>query len=236
MLKIEDNSEFTIQDLILYCTFENGDPITKENLLTINSIICIHKNGEKLYFDVDIERVEDYVMLSFTDITQYKEATETIKESAMIDELTSLYNRKKLDEIRDGLVDKNICVIIFDIDDFKKINDKYGHLKGDEVLEILANVVKTNLRESDIVVRWGGEEFLILIENLTDKHIAISLAEKLRKRIEQIYIEEVGHFSCSFGVHCGFIHSFDEILEIFDKADEALYRAKREGKNRVVYL
>ena len=75
-----------------------------------------------------------------------------------------------------------------------------------------------------------------LIENLTDKHIAISLAEKLRKRIEQIYIEEVGHFSCSFGVHCGFIHSFDEILEIFDKADEALYRAKREGKNRVVYL
>jgi diguanylate cyclase (GGDEF)-like protein len=122
---------------------------------------------------------------------------------------------------------------MFDIDDFKAINDTYGHLKGDEVLKMLAKNVKNSLRESDLVIRWGGEEFLIILQHLSNIDIAVSLSEKLRKKINHIKIKDVGHFSCSFGVSCGYISKEHDIKKILNRADEALYLAKRKGKNRV---
>jgi diguanylate cyclase (GGDEF)-like protein len=151
----------------------------------------------------------------------------------MIDELTQIYNRKKLESVKDSLINQNICVILFDIDNFKHINDTYGHLKGDEVLQTLANTIKHKVRSSDLFIRWGGEEFIIILQNLSDKEIAHKLAEKLRITINEINIPEVGHFSCSFGVSCGIIKTQDDIDKILNKADELLYKAKRNGKNRV---
>jgi diguanylate cyclase (GGDEF)-like protein len=123
---------------------------------------------------------------------------------------------------------------MFDIDDFKKINDTYGHLKGDDVLKKLSFTIKESIREhTDTLIRWGGEEFVVVLNNLNDIVIAKKLAEKFRKEVNNIMISEVGHFSCSFGVSCGFVDNKSKIKEILDNADKALYKAKRNGKNRV---
>ena len=221
LLKHCDLNDIEIKDLLDYLKLNNKKTIT-----------CSQK-GELRYFDVDLEEVNNYFILNLSDVTKYKIETEIVKETAMVDELTNLYNRKKLNLIKEELLNTNLCLIIFDIDNFKKINDTYGHLKGDEVLQKLADKVKHNLRESDLVIRWGGEEFLIILKNLSDENIAVNLAEKLRQKINEIYIDEVGNFSCSFGVSCGFVTDEKDINKILDKADEALYKAKRGGKNRV---
>jgi len=228
--KTDIKSPKTIEDILPYCSDENGKAIELDRLLHSNKVICYHKNGIVKYFDIDIQKIESYTLLTFIDITEYKLETQQIEENAMKDELTGLYNRKKLDEIE---YNSDLCIIMFDIDDFKKINDNYGHLKGDEVLGTLANVIRTNVRETDILVRWGGEEFLIILENLKDNEIARSLAEKLRIKINQIEIEKVRYFSCSFGVSCGRVQSRQDFELLLSKADKGLYQAKRNGKNRV---
>ena len=236
------NLEITgnVNDLMGYCKDENGEDLTIdwfEKISTLKKpLVCIHKdNNDIRYFDVDLKEIDDNMIMTLSDITNYKIETENIKESSMIDELTGLYNRKKLDVLKNDLISKNICLIIFDIDNFKKINDTYGHLKGDEVLKELAKTVKNSLRDSDLVIRWGGEEFLIILENVSQSDIAIKLSEKLRANINNINIEGVGHFSCSFGVSCGFVDKDSDIDKILNGADDALYKAKRGGKNRVCF-
>jgi diguanylate cyclase (GGDEF)-like protein len=121
---------------------------------------------------------------------------------------------------------------MFDIDNFKQINDTYGHLKGDEALKKISTNVQNHIRDNDFFIRWGGEEFLVLLQESTiDK--AQKIAEKLRKVINSIEIEEVGHFSCSFGVACGLIEREMDFDKILKQSDDALYLAKNNGKNRV---
>jgi len=231
-LGIKDYKE--IDDLLVYCYDENNEHIDSQRLLNSpdKTIICQGKKTGK-YYELDIQKVDTYYIINVDDISEYKQKENAIQENMMIDELTQIYNRKKLDVLKSQIVGNNLCLIIFDIDNFKKINDTYGHLKGDEVLKSLANVVKNNLRASDIVIRWGGEEFLVILQNQQDIEISAKLAEKLRNKINEIEIEEVGHFSCSFGVACGFVSKENDIDKILNYADEALYSAKRNGKNRV---
>ena len=213
---------------------EDNSSINVENILHTpkTSIICKCKN-RNVYFDVDIVEHNDYYLINFYDVTKYKMENEILKEKSMIDELTQIYNRKKLDEIKEKLVDTKICIIMFDIDHFKQINDTYGHLKGDEVLKILTKVIKENIRSEDVFIRWGGEEFLIILQNLDDIEIAKKLAEKLKKAINDTEVYQVGHFSCSFGVACDFIDNINDIDLIINEADKALYLAKNNGRNRV---
>jgi diguanylate cyclase (GGDEF)-like protein len=201
-----------------------------EFLIDKKDLICT-KDGSYYNFKLDI--IEGYYLLNIYDVTSYYMQTEKIKDIAMKDELTGLYNRKKLDISINEFINKNICVILFDVDNFKQVNDTYGHLKGDEVLKMIAKVVKENVRSSDLVVRWGGEEFIVILEQLNDIEIAKNLAEKLRIKIAEQNIEEVGHVTCSFGISCGYVESKPFVNHILEKSDEALYKAKREGKNRV---
>ena len=222
----------SMKDIILHCIDDNQKPIDLERFIHANKLVCQHQKDDVLkYFDVDIQRIESYTLLTFTDITEYKLEAKEIQDIAIKDELTGLYNRKKLDLL--NIHNNNICLIIFDIDNFKQINDTYGHLKGDEVLKALADTIKQNVRETDILIRWGGEEFLVILEHIKDIEMAKNLAEKLRHKINEIVVSEVGHFSCSFGVSCGFITARNDVERILSKADEALYRAKGNGKNRV---
>ena len=234
---IKDKDPYNLTNLLQYCQKENGEYISIDDFINIidneKTLLCKHSNDEIKYFDMDIKTIDDVYLLSIDDVTAYKKEAESLKEIAMKDELTGLYNRKKLDIIQNELIGHKLCLIMFDIDDFKKINDTYGHLKGDEVLKVLADTVKNSLRGSDLVIRWGGEEFLIILRDVPNLDITKSLAEKLREKINQIEISKVGHFSCSFGVNCGFVSSQKDIENILDKADEALYKAKRNGKNRV---
>ncbi|RMD46315.1 MAG: GGDEF domain-containing protein [Aquificota bacterium] len=126
---------------------------------------------------------------------------------------------------------KHFAVILFDIDNFKNINDTYGHQKGDEVLKKVAKIFKENLRKTDHFGRFGGEEFIIIVPELTDKD-AYLLAEKLRKLLENTRFDHIDKVTASFG-----ISQFEEgksITQLLKEADSALYTAKRTGKNKTV--
>lgn len=153
------------------------------------------------------------------------------------DPLTGIFNRAKFNSELETYIRAYsaqdpgvISLIIFDIDDFKEINDQYGHLVGDRVLQELADTVKLNIRENDLLFRWGGEEFVVLLKE-TDKDQAMIVAEKLRKIIDGRLFQGSIHITCSFGVVTGDrVCSVDEFL---GRGDKHLYMAKANGKNIV---
>jgi diguanylate cyclase (GGDEF)-like protein len=152
------------------------------------------------------------------------------------DALTGLNNRRKLDEALKNEIDRaeryknTFSIILLDIDNFKKINDTYGHLVGDDVLKRLTQVLKSGLRQTDIAGRWGGDEFLILLP-LQDRGFAVMFAERLHAAIAATQIPEVGTVTSCFGV--AELVSGDSVEGLINRADAALYRAKVKGRNRV---
>ncbi len=126
-----------------------------------------------------------------------------------------------------------LSLMIFDIDFFKKINDTHGHGVGDEVLRSLVHVVFQNIRQEDLLARWGGEEFMILMPQTALKS-AFDLAECLRKNIEKYEFSKVGKVTVSLGL--AEFSSEDDIESFIKWADDALYIAKGNGRNRVEFL
>ncbi len=163
---------------------------------------------------------------------------ETLREVALLDPLTEIHNRRYLYEsgellfnnaVRNG---NYISVAMIDIDDFKLVNDTYGHEAGDIVIKSIAQVLKRSIRKSDIVVRYGGEEFCILGNNMDPKEI-LSLFDNLRKKIEEYEFTYDGRkftVTASFGL-C--IEKKNTLTDMINNADNNLYRAKELGKNRV---
>ncbi len=162
-----------------------------------------------------------------------------VEELSVRDHLTKLYNRIKLDEefskeiSRAQRFQHPLSVIILDIDHFKDVNDTYGHLVGDSVLVELAKILENNIRSTDILGRWGGEEFVIICPE-TDSTGAENLAEKIRENIEKHSFSTVGNKTASFGVS-QFI-SKDNEQQMIARADKALYDAKENGRNRVIVV
>ena len=155
---------------------------------------------------------------------------------ANTDSLMMIPNRRQIEILLEAEMDRAqrygqmLSIIVFDIDHFKRVNDQYGHGVGDYVLKEVALIVKNNIRPSDEVGRWGGEEFLIVAPQ-TEIPQAESLTERLRLRIAQHPLEIVGHVTVSFGIaNYGGSETSERLLQ---RADEALYRAKANGRNRV---
>jgi diguanylate cyclase (GGDEF)-like protein len=172
-------------------------------------------------------------------ITILKLKTQTLKlrETSITDSLTNLYNRNMINQTLQQEYNKSMryasvfSIIFLDIDNFKQINDTYGHKIGDVVLQEFAKILKENSRNSDVIGRWGGEEFMIIAIN-TNVNQSHQIAEKLRKKIEEHHFKVVPKVTTSIG-----ISTYKEGLyleEIIKYSDEALYEAKRSGKNRVV--
>ncbi|MEA3512658.1 MAG: diguanylate cyclase [Campylobacterota bacterium] len=166
------------------------------------------------------------------------EKTENLETKASTDFLTQLYNRRKFDSLMGYEIkqvqrnkDRYLSVIILDIDGFKYVNDTYGHDIGDNILQDIANILKISSRNSDIVCRWGGEEFCLGLPN-TDIENGILVAEKIRLTIEGYVFTKELRITCSFGISQ--LHETDTYNELFKRADEALYKAKHTGKNKVV--
>lgn len=165
-----------------------------------------------------------------------QEAHVKLTKLATFDTLTGLYNRNKINEyLQDELnlanrYDSYFGLILLDIDDFKVINDTFGHLAGDEILIGTAICLKSQLRQTDILARWGGEEFMVLCRksNLQETK---EIAEKLQLAIQKHPFPHVKSLSASFGVSV--FHKGDDEKALFIKIDNALYRAKAQGKNRV---
>lgn len=165
-----------------------------------------------------------------------KEAYQKLYDESIHDVLTGTLNRRTLmNRISDtfGKFNADIGIIIVDIDDFKKINDKYGHLIGDDVLREFSTIISQGLRKSDFVGRYGGEEFLIVLPGLDLKE-SCKVAERIRLSLESEVFNFGGislKLTASFGVTV--LRKGDDIKTSLQRADDALYDAKKSGKNRV---
>lgn len=165
-----------------------------------------------------------------------------VREEAITDSLTSLLNRNgfksKLNEILDdtGVVPRDVSLMVLDIDHFKRINDNFGHLFGDKVIQAVARLITNNLRGEDLGVRYGGEEFVIYLPNtLVDS--AKAMAEKIRQGIESARIKNtitndvIERITISIGV--AEQKKGDSLDKLIERADQALYESKNSGRNRV---
>ncbi|MEO5364124.1 MAG: diguanylate cyclase [Magnetococcus sp. DMHC-8] len=192
-------------------------------------------------YTVTHNRLDDppRLIFSLTDITILERQIRDLEFKAFTDALTGTCNRARLQtllyaemqrSLRHG---QSLSVLLFDIDHFKRVNDTFGHQAGDRVLIELSTLVSGNLRASDVLARWGGEEFMIVTPDI-DLEAALLLAEKLRCLIAAHAFPGVGQVTSSFGV-AQFVAQ-DTIVTLTERADQALYQAKRLGRNRVETL
>lgn len=203
-------------------------------------LIAIKKNNEEIPIELSLSRLmmgrRWHAVGIVRDITQRKKMESELERLATTDQLTGTYNRRKLLELLDyerklaKRSARDLCLIMFDIDKFKKINDHYGHSTGDEVLKTLVLVVQRNIREVDVLARWGGEEFVILTPD-TELEGAVKLAEKLRRIVADADFPEVGQITISLGVAQD---RPEESVDLFiSRVDNWMYEAKNKGRNQV---
>jgi len=203
-------------------------------------ILVLDKHLTPKSFKIAVSRTtnndKNSYLITLTDITKLKEKELEIQKKAYIDGLTGVFNRNKFNEVAQREFNGNIrykrtlSMAIIDIDHFKNFNDKYGHLVGDEVLIMLAQYLNSNVRNTDIFARWGGEEFVILFPQ-TPKEEVKHVCNKLRVGIEKLSHEVAGGVTASFGV-TQYIEN-DTLKSMFKRCDEALYLAKQRGRNIV---
>lgn len=197
---------------------------------------------ELLQFGLDEEamllnkKLQKEVDKKLQELLEKENLNKKLSNKAYIDNLTGAFNRYKFEEIFEYEMERfkrfnnTFSVAMIDIDHFKKFNDTYGHLIGDEVLIMLANISKEKLRSIDVFARWGGEEFLILFAE-TPIENAVKGADKLRKSIAALEHNLAGHITASFGL--SEVKNDDTLDDILKRCDDALYKAKENGRNRI---
>jgi diguanylate cyclase (GGDEF)-like protein len=173
-------------------------------------------------------------------LIEQKTLIESLSSQASQDSLTNLYNYHKFQELLDKEVyrakryNHDLGLIFGDIDNFKEINDKYGHLAGDAALKSIAKCLKDNFRDSDIIARYGGDEFAIILPETSINDVYI-VVERLRKNVDSLIIDYDGKkfsFSMSFGITTLGSTNNLSAAELLKRADNALYKAKNAGRNR----
>jgi diguanylate cyclase (GGDEF)-like protein len=172
------------------------------------------------------------------EVEQRKNAEEKLQILATTDELTGCYNRRAFNDClqenfgRAKRYNEPLSLLLFDIDHFKKVNDTHGHDTGDLILKAFVCVVMENIRHIDILSRWGGEEFMVLLPQ-TGKDTALQLAERLREKVFAHDFPKVGHITASIGLTE--LHADDTTDSMVKRADDALYKAKHGGRNMVIF-
>ncbi|WP_051173259.1 sensor domain-containing diguanylate cyclase [Thermodesulfobacterium hveragerdense] len=215
--------------------------LLKENLLKISKGIEIpeelrhYPENEIGAIAKEVEKLASSEL--FKKKVELEKLTERLRRLAERDFLTQLYNRFKFIEELKREINRYhryktpFSVILFDIDNFKVINDTYGHDRGDYVLKKVSRLTEENIRQTDLPARWGGEEFVILCLNTT-KEEAMVIAERIRESISTYHFEEVGKVTISGGVVE--YQQGMELSTLLKKVDEKLYQAKKSGKNKIV--
>lgn len=168
-------------------------------------------------------------------------ANQELERLATIDGLTGLNNRRRFDaRLHESFqlmrrTERGFCLMLIDVDHFKSINDQHGHQSGDEVLRRLGHLLTQCTRVTDFVARYGGEEFVVLVPDVQDEDEGRLIAEKIRTTIAGAVFPAVGRVTASVGLSCT-RKGDTEAGEVVARADQALYQAKAEGRNRVVWL
>ena len=248
---LNQKDPFLIEDLKKYPKFDN--PLFRTEKIQSLAAISLWNEGKImgiLYVDDFKPRVFSEKEISILSLISTIAATtiakakilETTRLLAITDELTGLFNHRHfLQQLgaelsRTKRYERALTLVMLDIDHFKKYNDTHGHLKGNDVLRSLGDIIKRNCRETDIPARYGGEEFTIIMPE-TGRQKGKILAERLRKAIEDYPFKEArkqptGGITVSVGV-ASFPENADSVHDLIEESDRALYRAKSEGRNRV---
>ncbi len=225
-------------------TFAEGVLIPEPNLLgevwteTITDRSVAWRNIEQ---KAAMDLAEDLtVAISVNEINQLNkrlhQANEQLKEIAHTDSLTQVWNRYRIEQAIDAELaaaeryDRPCSILLFDVDHFKQVNDEHGHDVGDIVLKRLTSEVKKQLRATDFLGRWGGEEFIVLASNNMLEE-AGNLAERLRKHIASVNFIDVGKVTVSIGVAQW--RTGESRRSMLERADKAMYQAKQSGRNRI---
>jgi diguanylate cyclase (GGDEF)-like protein len=187
-----------------------------------------------------IEVFKNLYLLIGQNITEAKLKEEKLFKMATQDFLTGLYNRRYLEDALERIMaaskrGEKFVLLFIDCDDLKKINDTYGHLIGDEVLKVVAQAIKDSIRKEDLGCRWGGDEFVVIL-NHCDKNLGIKIAERIINKLENSEIK-LNSVKIKPSVSIGIVEidGTKEIKEVLDLADKFAYRAKLNGKPKIIY-
>ncbi len=228
-------SQFNKENLNYLCI-----PYSISNELNIIISIITKSEEESLRVRNLVNLIEDYIATAQPAIVS-KKLMQILNKMARVDQLTGMYNRKYLDEFTETAIPQALRtntpygVLMIDIDFFKMINDTYGHDVGDEGIRVVSRVIKESIRSSDIAIRFGGEEFIVLLHNC-DKNFVKEVAEKIRNNFSKEKIS-AGSESFSKTLSIGtvmFPEDSGSIWKCIKYADMSLYYAKEHGRNQVV--
>ncbi|WP_158625990.1 GGDEF domain-containing protein [Arsenicitalea aurantiaca] len=187
--------------------------------------------------------LEDKLTASQEDMAELQRDLDEVRRESMLDPLTKIFNRKYFDEGLIGAIEDArefetpLCLLLVDIDHFKRFNDTWGHQTGDQVLRLVAMTLKSNVKGRDIVARYGGEEFAAILPR-TDLAGAVTVAENIRKAVQAKELlkrstnETLGRITASLGV--ALLLPEDNAASLIERADRCLYAAKNAGRNRVI--
>jgi diguanylate cyclase (GGDEF)-like protein len=198
----------------------------------------IHLSRARAFTETELEQLETLLAVLLYPLRNallYREAV----RSAFIDALTGVKNRAAFDSNFKRELDlsrrksSDLSLIVFDIDHFKRVNDRFGHAVGDVALKNVAQTVEATIRSSDALYRVGGEEFAVVL-NGTDNKGARLLAERIRQNIEALLFTSPKGLTVTLSLGVATLEADDSTSSLFERADEALYQAKKTGRNRVI--
>ncbi|AJS57835.1 sensor domain-containing diguanylate cyclase [Paenibacillus sp. IHBB 10380] len=206
-----------------------ASPLTIKGEVT-GVILLSHEKSH--YFSYDnyrlLQTLANHIGLAVSNALLHAE----VRRMACRDVLTDLYARHYLDEvIREKMINDYCgCLVVVDIDEFKQVNDKYGHQKGDKILKKVSEIIKTSIRKSDTPARWGGEELAIYLPQMSIKQ-GLIVSERIRRRVEE---ETNPSVTISIGIsEWNWLEETVSVDSLFYRADMALYRAKNNGRNQI---
>jgi diguanylate cyclase (GGDEF)-like protein len=208
-------------------------------------------DGEERFFEIDVVPLGDHhdgntrMLKSIRDVTEERKVQEQLKFLATIDSLSGLYNRAEFMNLAKREFDlakrnnEELSLLIMDLDNFKIINDTFGHAAGDKMIREIGSIIKKSFRKTDIAGRIGGEEFAVVFKN-TSLEEAKKVAEKFRETVAKrkvVYSDHEISFTVSIGVTAihGNIEDINDVEDMLKMADNALYKAKAKGRNRVAF-
>jgi diguanylate cyclase len=216
-----------------------GNAVDREGLRAIVEIL-VRSTRE---MEQTNQSLEARLRASKQEINQLQENLETVRNESLTDPLTGLANRKYFDQTVERAVgdarakNEQLSLLMTDVDHFKMFNDTYGHLTGDQVLRLVAQAVKQNVKGHDIAARYGGEEFAVILPK-TPLRQALTVADHIRRAVASKELikrstgENLGRVTISVGV--AMLHRDDAVQPLIERADACLYAAKRNGRNQVI--
>ena len=219
------------------------DHKTKSNLIAVAKR---YKNQDKAarfkvvnehrYFTFDVSRLDiKQYLICMNDVSNLNKKINHLEQKASIDGLTGVYNKSTITNMaKNWLHNRSFCLMIFDIDFFKKINDTYGHYIGDCVLRDLSKIIANAIPSEDVIGRFGGEEFVLLINISTSKYLQ-QIANRIRELVQNhAFVYDDMRLNITISLGATLCHVNEEFTQVYKRADKSLYEAKQNGRNQVI--